>query len=215
MGTCNFYGVNAQSIYAILSTYEGEDENGNPTEVYKDEIDWDYDREEIQYHGENSGLFPFSSDKWNKELDAREVCGSEGKCEEYGKKKTAWTTQTSIDSVIVLRFGYYEHANLDYDVKICDCHGAEYFLSDYRGNYNKLIEDYVDDMEENVKWDGHDHGWTVGTFLMHRKNIVKWLTTWIEDEIEKCEQFCKDCCNTELGVAARFSNGETWYKKIG
>lgn len=214
MGTCNFGVTNAQSIYAILSTYtyESEDENGNTT-VYKDEFDWDLDREGIQCHGENRG-FPFPSDKWNNELDAREVCRSEGKTEIFGKKGTAWTTETSIESVITLRFGYYEHANLDYDIKLYDCHGTEYFLSDYRGDVDSLISDYVDDMEGNIKWDGHNHGWNVGTFYMHRQNIVKWLTKLLETEIENCERFCKECCETELGVAARFSNGETWYNKI-
>lgn len=214
MGTCNFSVTNAQSIYAILSTYECEDENCNVTEQYKDEFDWSCDTENIQYHGEESGLFPFSSDKWNRALNGREVCGSEGKWETYGKKGTAWTTETQIESVIVLRSGYYEHANLDYDINITDCKGNEYLLSDY-DDLGDLLDDYLSNLEDIVEWYGYDHGWNVGTFKMHRKNIDKWLTNRILAEIEKCEQFCKEMCEVELGVAARFSNGETWYTRVG
>jgi hypothetical protein len=50
---------------------------------------------------------------------------------------------------------------------------------------------------------------------MHKKNIAKWLNKLIEDEIEKCEKFCKENCHGIYEVSARFSNGETWYRKVG
>jgi hypothetical protein len=53
------------------------------------------------------------------------------------------------------------------------------------------------------------------SFKQKRKNIRKWIEKRINTHIENCEKFCKENCDMELYVSARFSNGETWYSKVG
>ena len=213
MATSNFSVTNASGIYVVSDRYTTEDEDGELVEIQRDELDWDMVMESFRYTGNEMG-FPYPSDKWNQELSGREVCESDSHTEVYGKKGTAWTTETTMTSVIVLRTGYYQDCNLDFDVKVTDCKGNQYLLSDY-SDIGDLFEDYFTNLKEIVEWYGQDHGWNVGTLAMHRNNIEKWFTDHLSAEIEKCEAFCKKICDVQMKVAARFSNGETWYTKVG
>ena len=214
MATSNFYVKNAKSYYAFKDTYEVENEEGVMEEFTRDEWEWDELLDYIRYRGEEGKFFDCpSSEKYNRHMDARNICETNTDWHTFGNGN-AWITQTNIESVIVIRSGYYAGAVLDYDIKLESSQGDLFYLSDY-DNVNDMIDDYLDTMKDNVEWKGYMHKWNVGTFEIQKKNIRKWLEKHINTHIENCEKFCKENCDVELKVSARFSNGETWYSKVG
>ena len=77
------------------------------------------------------------------------------------------------------------------------------------------MKDYLNTIRDIVDWKGEQHKWNSGTFKIQKENIRKWIMKRIANEVEKCEKFCKESCEMELCVSARFSNGETWDTKVG
>lgn len=208
MSTANFSVINARGYYTILDTYEFEDENGVMQTYERDE--WDF--EDIMSNIRHNKKFPHPSKDWNNKMDAQELCMA-SEWNTFGNGN-AWTTETYVKSTIVIRSGYYSGAVLDYDIKLETSQGDEFFLSDY-DNVDDMIDDYLDILKDIVEWKGYQHKWNVGTFKIQRENIRKWIEKRVDDEIEKCESFCKESCDCQLAVRARFSNGETWYTKVG
>ena len=212
MATANFYLINAQSYYVITDDYEIENENGEKEVVVRDEWEVQDLLDDIRYNGKESGLYPNYSKEWNDSLDARELCYSDTNWERFSKCSLL---ETNVESTIAIRSGYYAHAVLDYEVKVETSQGDEFYLSDY-DNVDDLIDDYMKTLEGIFEWMRFsDEGWNVGTFKIQKKNIRKWIEKRIEKEIQKCEEFCKANSDVELCVSARFSNGETWYDKVG
>ena len=214
MATSNFWVRNAQSYYVFGDTYETENDEGQMVEVERDDWEWNELLNDIRYYGEDSGLFPNSSDTWNHDMDARELCCSDTQYETFGKGN-AWLTDTHIESKIFARSGYYAGMVLDYDITLESTEGDVIALSYYNGDVDRMVSDYMDTLEYIISNKGSMNKWNIGTFKMQNKNIRKWLTKCIEREVEKCEKFCKEVSDTELCVMARFSNGETIYAKVG
>ena len=214
MATSNFYVKNAKSYYAFKDTYEVENEEGVMEEFTRDEWEWDELLDYIRYRGEEGKFFDCpSSEKYNRRMDASNICETNTKWLTFGNGN-AWTTETNVESVIVVRSGHYAGAVLDYDIKVETCNGDTFYLSDY-DNVNDMIDDYLDAIKDIIEWNGYPHKWNVGTFKLQQKNIRKWIEKRINTHIENCEKFCKENCDMELYVSARFSNGETWYSKVG
>lgn len=214
MATCNFWLKNAQSYYAFNDTYNTINDEGEEVELTRDELEWDDLLDCICYRGKEGKIFDCpSSEKYNRRMDARNICETNTDWQTFGNGN-AWTTETNVESVIVIRSGYYAGAVLDYDVKVETSQGDTLHLSDY-DNVDDMIDDYMDILKEIVVWRGEEHKWNEGTFKMQKKNIRKWIEKRINTHIENCEKFCKENCEMELCVSARFSNGETWYSKVG
>ena len=214
MATCNFWLKNAQSYYAFNDTCEYENEEGVMEEVPRDEWDWDDLLDCIRYRGEEGKIFDCRPTKdYNRRMEARNVCETNTDWTAFGNGN-AWTTETNVESVIVIRSGYYEGAVLDYDIMVSTCEGDNFYLSEY-DCVEDMVEDYLDALENIISWKGYQHRWNEGTFKMQKKNIRKWIGKRINAHVEKCEKFCKENCDMELCVSARFSNGETWYSKVG
>ena len=214
MATCNFWLKNAQSYYAFNDTYNTINDEGEEVEVTRDECEWDDLLDCICYRGEEGKFFTCpSTETYNRRMDARNICETNTDWQTFGNGN-AWTTETNVESVIVIRSGYYEGAVLDYDVKVETSQGDTLHLSDY-DNVDDMIDDYMDILKDIVAWRGEEHKWNVGTFNIQKKNIRKWIEKRINTYIENCEKFCKENCEMELCVSARFSNGETWYSKVG
>jgi len=209
MATANFSVINARGYYTILDTYEAENEEGVMQTYERDE--WDF--ENIIDNIRHNKTFPYPSKEWNGRMDARELCEGVASCETFGNGK-AWTTETYMSSVIVIRSGYYSGAVLDYDICVSTSEGDTFYLSEY-DSVDDMTEDYLDALQDIIGRKGYNHKWNVGTFKMQKNNIRKWIESRVENEIQKCEDFCKDKCDMELVVRARFSNGETWYSKVG
>lgn len=207
MGATNFSVVNANGIYAIPSTYMDIDENGNEVERYMES--WEYD-EMMDNIADNVGW-----ERINGCDNDRNYCGSYV-CENvetlnFGKSTPSFL-ETTLTATIIMRSGYYSGVNLDYEIKVEDCGGYDACLSEgYENMVDAMMENYRYMAERYAEADG----WNFGLFVMQRNNIKKWLEKAIDDMIEKCETICKENCQDHLGVSARFSNGETWYHKVG
>ena len=214
MATSNFYIKNAQSYYAFNDTYNTINDEGEEVEVTRDECEWDDLLDCICYRGEEGKFFTCpSTETYNRRMDARNICETNTDWKVFGNGN-AWTTETNVESVICIRSGYYAGAVLDYDVKVETSQGDTLHLSDY-DNVDDMIDDYMNILKDIVDWKGDQHKWNVGTFKLQKKNIRKWIEKRINTHIENCEKFCKENCEMELCVSARFSNGETWYSKVG
>ena len=203
MATSNFMSVNAQGIYAIPSSYT--DENGD--EVYMES--WEYD-EMMDNIAENAGWDRVEGCDNNRNFCGSYICENTETIE-FGKT-TPEFLQTTITATIIMRSGYYSGVNLDYEIHVEDCGGYGADLSDG-------FENMVDAMMENYRYMAEryaeEDGWNYGLYTMQKKNIEKWLEKAINETIEKCEKICKENCEDHLAVSARFSNGETWYTKVG
>lgn len=212
MATPNFNVINAKGIYAFSDYIKVENEDGEEVEALKDCFDWEALYDALAYNGKENG-FSCPSEEWNNSMRAREICETPLYRRSYGKGN-AWTTNTYIKSLIAMRDGYYGGSVLDYDVTLESENGYTFSLSEYDGNTEDMLDDYLSSIEDYVDYKGASHKWNIGTFKMHKANIRKWVEGLLNAEIEKCEKFCKDNCEDELCVSARFSNGETWYEKV-
>lgn len=198
MGTSNFYWQNAKNCYAIIAedyyNEDGEilDEYEEGCEVVDrtdDEIDYIEDR--LKEDGWDR------EDKWLPGGWDSKLIASRGSYKEVTEGTgTVWITKE-----IILRCGYYEGANLDWDFKI------EYAWDYRRSEYDDLTamaEDITDDLLSD---------WNEGLRVMNRAKIVRRVLAILEKTEEDCEKVCKSF-TTPLRVSACFSNGETWYEKI-
>jgi hypothetical protein len=213
MATCNFWVKNAQSYYAFNDMCKYENEEGVMEEVPRGEWEWQDLMDDIRYRGRDGKIFTYKSEGWNRKMDAEGICETESDWQTFGNGN-AWTTETNVESFIYIRGGYYAGAVLDYDVKVETSEGDIFRLYDY-DNVDDMIDDYLDALKDIVDWKGSQHKWNVGTFKIQKENIRKWIEKRINTHIENCEKFCKENCEVELKVSARFSNGETWYTKVG
>lgn len=211
MATSNFNKKNAKAYYVILDTYKDEDGN----DVMRDDYDYKDYLDAIREVGKANGNFPVSDAGYGLD-DMLYVCSSnENKeWERFGKSGKVYHTETTIEKIIGVRDGYYSGANLDFDLIIRTYNGDSFQLSDYYTRED-LVNDYLDHIEYCVENFGLDYGWTLGTFKMQKENIRKWINKRIDKAMEECDDFCKDNCEGVYEVSARFSNGETWYSKVG
>ena len=165
MATGNFSKVNAKNYYVIYGTYK--DENGE--DVQRDSWDFDDLREFIREDGRETKLFPEESNEY-VDRDAKELC--------YGSYythfgKNGFLTDTTIVRTIIMRSGYYEGGNLDWEIEITSPNGFSFKLSEYDSLEN-LVEDYMDSVRDYVDMWGADYRWNMGTFkiLLSLTSIV-------------------------------------------
>ena len=208
MATNNFYTKNASDFYIFNDTYT--DENG--VECYRNENDFEYIKDDIRTSGEINDEFPIPLDNWCKELDGFALCESYEKHNSFGNGN-AWLIDAYTYSTIAIRGGYYSGANLDYQVHIMSSEGDELLLSDFN-DVDELVTAFMDILYDIIRYRGYECKWNIGTFKMHKNNIHKWLTKVVENEVNKCEKFCKDQCEHQYVVVGRFSNGECVYERV-
>jgi|688.fasta_scaffold274757_2 hypothetical protein len=196
MGTNNFYS-NARTIFAVLMNYEDEifDENGEPTgetEMRSCE-EWDYDdlkdhaielMEQSKFSYSDSGNFSN-----NRNFEGT-LLGSLNVDKYFGDV----LIEVRINAVI--RSGYYEGANLDYEV--------EYYSG--CGQWEDSI---------NFGYDFENHSdMSRGLQVIQTKNAERWaekITEELEEELEKI--FTQ--LSTPYNKVGQFSNGEAVYQKVG
>lgn len=192
MATGNFSTINANKIYAITN----EDKFDMLTEIASS---FGYDEEE-KYCDRNRS-YPA------KIFATKSI---------YTTLINSDYTAYDITSNLIVRAGYYEHQNLDYDicVKMDALYPNEYELSDFNGNTNEMAETIISDLGDEIKYWGECGGFNVGLFTMLRKKMIAKLTDILNKEVNRLEQDCERFCDQPLGVFARFSNGETIYTPI-
>lgn len=106
------------------------------------------------------------------------------------------------DVLVELKFhlyydiGYYEGANLDYEVLV----------------YNGF--EYSDELENALECIFEDSDLSVGMQKIQSKNAMKWIEKVKVETSEKIENLFSEVCDNRLELVCTFSNGESIYKEV-
>jgi len=193
MATSNFYKKNADKYYVVMPSEE---------EARIEDINWWNDKiKEIQDRFSDN-RFSDGFIEYNKWIsrDTRMI----GRVE---VKLHYLNTDFYLYVDILLRSGYYEGANLDYDWKW-------YILNDYFDIDNLTELDGYELVKEYEDW-LIDYNWDVfnmGIWAMHKERLAKKLDNLLYNTTKDIEETFKEI-SIPMDVVARFSNGETWYAK--
>lgn len=204
MGTSNFHNSNARKIYVVLESYEQPvlDEDGNETEEtetytpdsYEAEDLTDYIQETFKEQHKDLYWFKKDTNSYNelRSFGAGYICTLiDEKC--FGD------VQLNVRINCFIRSGYYEAANLDWELQI-DCNSYSYNDDECGEGFELSIDDYYNSsMSEGLK-------------KIQLKNMNKWIEKTKESLIEKVETIFEEIANPYLKVGT-FSNGETVYQK--
>jgi hypothetical protein len=166
--------------------------NVNASKIFAVEIEEEFDYDDLieNLTSEFSAKESFrsgGSDEHELRSYPSKVLGSLFKSANFGDIEVC--TQISL----IVRSGYYSGVNLDWQLKHTVC-GEEVSVGDF-----KDVADYWSRLNK-------------GLVTIQSKNAEKWAEKTAEELIAEVEKVYKDF-STPLDVVARFSNGETIYKK--
>ena len=99
----------------------------------------------------------------------------------------------------VIRDGYYEAGNLDYEFA--------YYVDNTSRPYNS-----IDDIIYDIQQFPEDYDLNTGLVAIHSNNLRKRLQT-LEDTLVNEVEGIFEKVSTEYKVSASFSNGEVWYER--
>ena len=187
MGTSNFHTANANSTYVIdpQDEFEYNDILENLIEDFK--------------NVEKTGAFDFNEDddiKLNTELrsfPARSIGIVYQDFDFLG-------LNFEVHIIPVVRDGYYEAGNLDYEFAF------------YHDAFSEPFED-IDEIVEDVELYCEDYDINPGLVKIHIKSLENRLNLLKDFLTEEVENIFKRNSN-EYQVSAQFSNGETWYERV-
>jgi hypothetical protein len=201
MGTNNFYNKNATRVYVVLESYETPilDENGNETDeletVCPDSFDYDllteYVADVLLEKSTAKGVKFHQFDKKNSCYDNRNFGASY--LASIFKRYVYCGIEFDLTLNAFIRGGYYEAANLDWEVELS-----------FEGNRYDDDEDFVlayDDFEDKR-----------GVLKMNIQNINNKINKIKNELVDICED-CFETVSTPYLKVGTFSNGETVYKK--
>ena len=104
--------------------------------------------------------------------------------------------------------GYYEGANLDYDIEI-DCGFGWEKVDEELWNGSKVtIEDIVTNIFK------YSDDLPVGMQKIQAKNAMKWIEKTKAETSEKIENLFSEVCDNKLELIGTFSNGESIYREV-
>lgn len=194
MGASNFYNKNASNVYAVLMDYEDVvfDENGNETEEtqmvqceswdYEDLVDYVNELMDEQKLFKVSDRVEFGN---NRNYEGTAI-------KSFVSYKTFGNVEVEVLLTAVIRSGYYEGANLDWE------------LNYYAGSgYDDILD---------LTYEFESQNDNQGMAKIQCRNAEKWATKEGERMVEALEDIFTQISNP-LQVVARFSNGETIYAK--
>jgi hypothetical protein len=196
MGASNFYNRNAKNVYAVLMDYEDVvfDEDGNETEETEMVCceEWQYDDLKNYVTELMDEQTLFKAVERVQFSDNRNYNGAGIKS--LVSYKTFGDVEVEVLLTAVIRSGYYEGANLDWEINY------------YAGSGYDDILDLTYEFES--QYDNQ------GMAKIQKRNAEKWATKIGEQMVEELERIFAQVSNP-LEVVARFSNGETFYKEVG
>ena len=109
-----------------------------------------------------------------------------------------WYADVSVELRFHLYYdiGYYEGANLDYDIEV----------------YNGF--EYSDELENSLECIFEDSDLSVGMQKIQAKNAMKWIEKVKVETSEKIENLFSEVCDNKLELIGTASNGESFYKEV-
>lgn len=186
MATGNFYVKNANDVYAFAMEAE-------------DCFDFDDSLDCIKEAGISKYGF-------------EETSGSDGDYildKSFGGKNFYNSGLTvNIDITIIVRGGYYQGANLDFELEVMNDNYYPYKLGDYESE-----DDLIDDMADEFV-DYCDEVYNYGLRKCFKKRYKAFLEDYIDKAIEYANNVLKNLCEEEYSIVGVFSNGETLYRKV-
>lgn len=194
MGTNNFYS-SGKTIFAVLMDYEDEvfDENGEPTgetEMRSCE-EWEYqDLKDYTIELMEQSKFSYSEDgSFNNNRNFEGTLIGSLKAEKW-----FGDVEVEVRVNLILRSGYYEGANLDYEV--------EYYAG----------SGYDDTINFSYEFESHSD-MSKGLQIIQTRNAEKWAERITEELTEEVEKIYTRV-STPYRKLGSFSNGEGVYEKI-
>lgn len=195
MGTSNFHNVNSSKIYAVcMNSFDEETQET----VYPEQYEYDEMKENVkdcilEMCKENKDisfdLFPYRDRSELRSFPSSVLCS-------ISKSKTIGGLECEVVLTSIIRSGYYEGANLDFQINSLICgYDCEDLYSE-----DECIEHY--DYYSDYK----------GISKTHAKQAYKWLEKTKNELSEKLEGVYQNI-SEPLVVVAQFSNGETIYQK--
>ena len=183
MATGNFYNKNANNIYAIFQ----DDEYGD---FIYDDVKGNITSDLGAYTKKSKAYLGYSN---NFYVDASVI-------EVVSMTNELAGIPISVDIEILMRSGYYEGANLDYEIK--------YYVDSVE--FDDLSEAYQAYFDV-ATW---DYDMSKGLATIQARNAAKRLEAMSNELVENVEKILWENCTKVLQVSARFSNGETWYSEV-
>ena len=220
MGTSNFSRLkNASKYYTIFMNVEEKYVECNECDEKFYEYEPEYETAEselycgkcgsdaIEFKEEDRSLESWEIDDWESYFrECLENIGGEYDDERDMDRKYIGAFNFSkwyADVLVELRFrlyydiGYYEGANLDYDILVYN--GFEY--SDELENSLECIFEDSDDL-------------SVGMQKIQAKNAMKWIEKVKAEISEKIENLFSEVCDNRFELVGTFSNGESIYREV-
>lgn len=204
MATGNFHSKSGKYYAICMGTTEPElDDDGNETgnEVvrYADEDDYEETIKSIQEAFEEftkNNSFEFNKRKESIDRDGR-LFGTIGISKDYAG------IGVELNYNLIVRSGYYEGANLDYEYE---------FIID--GNKFEDITDCEFSFMESLDFSNGHFNKPTGFARIQSKHAMTWLTRMFAELDEAVNKLLREN-SIELIVKAHFSNGEIWYQQKG
>jgi hypothetical protein len=194
MATSNFHNVNASKIFVVLTNYETPilDEDGEETDEMESRSPEDWEcLEFIDYLSEKIAESK-NSTNYSKESEHELRSYPSTHLHSLAKHKTYNDVEVEVFCHAYLRSAYYEGASLDWETEIK--------VNGYESSINDLEEDFGYQSENK------------GLAKIHSRNALKWSENALQELIDEMETIFESVSET-YQVVARFSNGETMYKK--
>ena len=190
MGASNFHKVNA-SKYFVICESELDEETGEVLEFQDHEWEMEYIKEYFKdKHPRGLGYYSqsFSDKNECRSYPSQSICSLHD-CKTFGD------VDIQIEIGIVVRSGYYEAANLDYNIRYV---GLAYWYDEMPDALD-IENDLLNHSDMNA-----------GLCKIQSNNVEKWLNKRVEEIKEAVEKMFEEIANP-MQVAYQFSNGETGY----
>ena len=191
MGTSNFYKVNADKYYAVHMN----DDEGNYTDI-DFEAETDRIDEELKARG-----YENVCRHWERRSDDAQVLGQLFVSEP--------DDLFMVEATVLLRAGYYEGANLDWELNIIAPMDWEDF-SEFQDMNLKEQRDMV----YNELLEAGDRGYIDRKYLKQYEQITYALSETIENVIEKLHRDFGQIAEHTLIRTATFSDGTSIYSEV-
>lgn len=221
MGTSNFYNKNANRVYAVCMPveekfskckecgekafeweegYESEETTTCSVCGTEDSIEHDTEsvsndsyEEDVEYFKERLAESEFYTDGGKDDQDRSFYGKSLGY---FRKIKTFGDVEVEVRIQAMIRSGYYEGANLDYNNPELFIDGSEMDMDDFENDFKNYNHS---DMN-------------AGLLSIQSKHAHKWAEKALEEVTNALEEVYTSI-SMPLNVVGRFSNGETLYEK--
>ena len=182
MGTSNFYKENASRYFVVTA---------------EDDMEADYKIEDIKETLKSFGYDIAQGNKWSDRAQKLAYKSMDVYLE--GDDEPLFM----VELIAILRYGYYEHASLDWKVTVHSNYtGWEHDIDEANHHIEEEIEYLVERGYIDEKYIG------MVSDIQSRVRIVG------DTIIEECENIFTKLSDHELKVKARFSNGETVYEEV-